>query len=127
VAPSMDDRETPGGFRKGVDLSSPEAMVDNGRGMYQNRRIDPPAVWNGAGNHSGGFMSEQRNGDVLTAFVLGGIIGAALGILFAPAKGKETREKINDWLEDTKEKAKEKLDTLEEEIKKRKEQLLKHN
>ncbi|HOW88717.1 MAG TPA: YtxH domain-containing protein [Elusimicrobiales bacterium] len=72
-------------------------------------------------------MSEQRNGDVLTAFVLGGIIGAALGILFAPAKGKETREKINDWLEDTKEKAKEKLDTLEEEIKKRKEQLLKHN
>jgi gas vesicle protein len=72
-------------------------------------------------------MSENRTGDVLSAFVLGGIIGAALGILFAPAKGKDTRVKINDWLEDTTEKAKEKLESLEEEIKKRKEQLLKHN
>jgi len=72
-------------------------------------------------------MSEHKGGDVLTAFVLGGIIGAALGVLFAPAKGKDTRVKINDWLEDTTEKAKEKLETLEEEIKKRKDQLLKHN
>ena len=63
----------------------------------------------------------------MTAFVLGGIIGAALGILFAPAKGKETREKVNDWLEDTTEKTKEKLEAIEEEIKKRKDQLLKHN
>jgi len=72
-------------------------------------------------------MSENKGGDALTAFVLGGIIGAALGILFAPAKGKETREKVNDWLEDTTEKTKEKLEAIEEEIKKRKDQLLKHN
>ena len=72
-------------------------------------------------------MSENRGGDVLTAFVLGGIIGAALGVLFAPAKGKETRAKLNDWMEDTAEKTKEKLGDLEEEIKKRKEQLLKHS
>lgn len=71
-------------------------------------------------------MSENRNGDILTAFVLGGVIGAALGILFAPARGKDTRVKIGDWLEDTTEKAKEKLENIEEEIKKRKEQLLKH-
>jgi gas vesicle protein len=72
-------------------------------------------------------MSENKSGEILSAFVLGGIIGAALGILFAPAKGKDTRVKLNDWLEDTTEKAKEKLESLEEEIKKRKEQLLKHN
>ncbi|OGS66698.1 MAG: hypothetical protein A3J79_01515 [Elusimicrobia bacterium RIFOXYB2_FULL_62_6] len=72
-------------------------------------------------------MSENRTGEVVSAFVLGGIIGAALGILFAPASGKETRARVNDWIEDTTEKAKEKLEKLEDEIKKRKEQLLKHN
>ncbi len=70
-------------------------------------------------------MSEHRNGEILGAFVVGGLIGAALGILFAPASGKETREKIGDWVEETKEKAKEKIERLEEEIKKRKEHLLK--
>lgn len=72
-------------------------------------------------------MSENRTGEIVSAFVLGGIIGAALGILFAPASGKETRARVNDWLEDTTEKAKEKLEKLEEEIKKRKDQLLKHS
>lgn len=72
-------------------------------------------------------MSENRTGEIVSAFMLGGIIGAALGILFAPASGKETRSRVNDWIEDTTEKAKEKLEKLEEEIKKRKDQLLKHN
>ncbi|MCX5786735.1 MAG: YtxH domain-containing protein [Elusimicrobia bacterium] len=71
-------------------------------------------------------MSENRTGEVVSAFLLGGLIGAALGILFAPASGKETREKVGDWMDETKEKAKEKLAKLEEEIKHRKDQLLKH-
>ncbi|MBI4801970.1 MAG: YtxH domain-containing protein [Elusimicrobia bacterium] len=72
-------------------------------------------------------MSENRSGEIISAFLLGGIIGAALGILFAPASGKQTRTRVNDWLEDATEKTKEKLENLEDEIKKRKEQLLKHN
>lgn len=45
-------------------------------------------------------MSERNSGDVILAFVLGGIVGAALGILFAPAAGKETRRKLKDIGED---------------------------
>jgi len=53
------------------------------------------------------------------------VLGAVAGVLLAPSSGKVTREKINDWLDETAEGAKEKFDKLEEEIKKRKEQLLK--
>ncbi len=71
-------------------------------------------------------MSENKGGEIVGAFLVGGLIGAALGILFAPKAGKETREEIGGWMEETKEKAKEKLEKLEEEIKRRKDQLLKH-
>ncbi len=72
-------------------------------------------------------MSENRSGEIVSAFMIGGLIGAALGILFAPAKGKDTREKLNEWVDDAKEKTKDALETVEDEIKKRKEQLLKRN
>lgn len=47
-------------------------------------------------------MSENKGStmlEVTLAFLLGGAVGAALGVLFAPAAGKETREKIKDTAE----------------------------
>lgn len=38
-------------------------------------------------------------------FVLGGLIGAAVALLFAPKSGRQTREKIKDTAQDAKERA----------------------
>jgi gas vesicle protein len=42
----------------------------------------------------------RRGGSLLAAFLLGGVIGAVLGLLFAPRSGKETREVITDKAQD---------------------------
>jgi gas vesicle protein len=43
-------------------------------------------------------MSDNK--DTLFAFILGGLIGAALGVLYAPKSGKETRRDIKKFSED---------------------------
>lgn len=56
------------------------------------------------------------NGKILAALLAGLAAGAALGVLFAPEKGSETREKLNDSLKDLgdalKERTNEQLDQL---------------
>jgi gas vesicle protein len=44
-------------------------------------------------------MENKGSESPVLAFILGGLIGAFLGVLFAPAAGKETREKLRILLE----------------------------
>lgn len=58
----------------------------------------------------------MKNSNVLLG-VLGGVaVGAALGILFAPAKGSETRKKIADKGSDLKDNFKDSLTKLSDKI-----------
>ena len=45
-------------------------------------------------------MYERRGGSVFGAFLFGGLIGAVLGLLFAPRSGMETREMLTDRAND---------------------------
>lgn len=49
-------------------------------------------------------------GDWIKGAVVGGLIGAALGILYAPKRGEETREDIAKSFHELREKAKHQLD-----------------
>ncbi len=47
-------------------------------------------------------MADRTDGSgVLMAFLLGGIVGAGLALLFAPQSGKRTREDIKEFTEKT--------------------------
>jgi len=52
-------------------------------------------------------MSDDRScsGGVLLAFIAGGMVGAGLALLYAPASGRETRERIGGLAEDIKKKS----------------------
>ncbi|GIM53187.1 YtxH domain-containing protein [Capnocytophaga cynodegmi] len=58
-----------------------------------------------------------KTGNVLLALVTGVAIGAGAGILFAPDKGKNTRRKIKDSIDETTSKLKYKIDALSQEMK----------
>lgn len=51
-------------------------------------------------------------GPALLAFFLGGLVGAGVALLVAPASGKETRKKIKDFTEDAKERAESYMDDI---------------
>lgn len=63
---------------------------------------------------------ESNNNSVklVGVLVLGAAVGAALGILFAPDKGSETRKKIANKSTDLTDAIKEKFDDLMSEVKK---------
>lgn len=44
------------------------------------------------------MTEENKQPNLLDGLILGGLIGAALGIVFAPSAGDETRQKIKEKL-----------------------------
>ncbi|MDA8170843.1 MAG: YtxH domain-containing protein [Nitrospiraceae bacterium] len=47
-----------------------------------------------------GDESGRNSGNVILAFTLGALVGAAAAVLFAPASGSETRKRIKDFTGD---------------------------
>jgi gas vesicle protein len=61
------------------------------------------------------MAEEERNfgaGPTLMAFFIGGLVGAGVALLLAPASGKETRKKIKELTDEAKEKAEEYVDEI---------------
>ncbi|MDA8125102.1 MAG: YtxH domain-containing protein [Deltaproteobacteria bacterium] len=54
--------------------------------------------------------------DCIKGFLIGGLIGAAAGILYAPKSGKETREEIRHSAEELMERAKQQYDDVSRKI-----------
>ena len=65
-------------------------------------------------------MSDEKSSalEVAVSFVIGATAGFVLGVLFAPASGKETREKLHEEINKTGEKAKENYDKIAKEAEK---------
>ena len=68
-------------------------------------------------------MSEHNPTDVIIAFLLGGVVGAAAGLLLAPRSGSETREKLADWLEENRDKTRDLLERGRDVVGQKKEQI----
>jgi gas vesicle protein len=62
--------------------------------------------------------NSNNTGKLIGALILGAAIGGALGILFAPDKGSETRKKLLANGDDLSEAFKLKMKALQEEVKK---------
>jgi len=65
----------------------------------------------------GGCIMSEKTNDFLKGVMIGGLIGAAVGILFAPKSGKETREDIARKTEDIIKKAKDEYELAVEKSK----------
>jgi gas vesicle protein len=58
----------------------------------------------------------NTSGNSLLALLTGALIGAGIGILYAPDKGTKTREKIKDGFQDAKDDLKNKLNNSKDNL-----------
>ena len=70
------------------------------------------------------MATEDRGLGGALLFVTGAAVGAALGVLFAPRAGSETREQLTDWLKDRREKGSDLLHKVKDESFAKKEALI---
>ncbi|MBI5236344.1 MAG: YtxH domain-containing protein [Deltaproteobacteria bacterium] len=54
----------------------------------------------------------NNKGNVLLAFLAGGVVGAGIALLYAPASGADTRKRIKEGADGAKDWAKERLDAV---------------
>ena len=50
--------------------------------------------------------------DFVSGFILGGLLGTAMALLFAPRTGEETRERLMDTAEELRDRARERADDV---------------
>lgn len=55
-------------------------------------------------------------GHTFLAFLLGGVVGAGIALLYAPASGAETRKRIKEGVSGARDMAEEKLDEAKEKL-----------
>lgn len=65
----------------------------------------------------------DNSGDSVLAFLVGGALGVAAGLLLAPRSGAETRERLADWLEENREKTREFIEHSREAISEKKDKV----
>jgi len=56
------------------------------------------------------------SGSIITAFLLGGVVGAALTVLLSPLSGPEARRKLSDLRDDIRDRADEYAHDLREKV-----------
>ncbi|MFA6093875.1 MAG: YtxH domain-containing protein [Elusimicrobiota bacterium] len=69
-------------------------------------------------------MSENNHsGETVLAFLVGGIVGAAVGLLLAPCSGEETRRRLGGWVDEKREKARDLVEKEKEALLAKKDQV----